>query len=493
MYRFTLRNTYESEGVLQGKQYQRGVTYKYNDVIKEVGFGSYQYKIIATIAMVNVSLGIFAGLLPFLIPLVKLDIQITPWQIGLLISSQSIGSLLGGLAFSYISDLEGRKFSIIWALGITIISSILCTLFTNFYPFLAFRFFAGVGYGGVLPVGVTYLTEYLPDSNRGFWLIIMEIFRNIGGVICIGAASFSNDSWRFFVLAPVGVMFLTMLVIIFALPESSRYLLYVGNTDAVVKLFDRMCKENNRNFTVTFIAQDDEENKLIKERRDISIFNDLIIKKCRITFPLLMIWFFPAFGYGVYVFLPEIMLHVGFEMREIYALSTFLLILPMAGILVTTLFIDAFGRKQLISLSTLIAGLSLMTFLLYPVNSKKIIMFYVILGVFSIFMKVLRSVTYAYTPELYSTSIRTSALGLMSASDRFASILQPMIFSQLVYTSFRGSLACFGACLIIAFFFSLTLTKESSNRPLKESFLTDVSDLDIARSALATSMISDTQ
>lgn len=159
-----------------------------------------------------------------------------------------------------------------------------------------------------------------------------------------------------------------------------------------------------------------------------------------------MIWFFPAFGMGVWVFLPEIMLQIGFSMYEIYMLSSYLMILPMVGIFVTTFFIDTFGRKQLISLSTLISGLSLMTFLLYPSESKRIIMFYVILGVFSVFMKVLRSVTYAFTPELYSTSTRTTALGLMSAADRFASILQPMIFSTLVYTSYRLSLACFGGC-----------------------------------------------
>lgn len=158
-----------------------------------------------------------------------------------------------------------------------------------------------------------------------------------------------------------------------------------------------------------------------------------------------MIWFFPAFGMGVFVFLPEIMLQIGFSMTDIYVLNTFLLILPMIGVFVTTIFIDTFGRKSLISISSLISGLSLMMFLLYPENSQRIIMFYVILGVFSIFMKVLRSVTYAYTPELYSTSTRTSALGLMSASDRFASILQPMIFSTLVYTSFRLALASFGA------------------------------------------------
>lgn len=240
MYRFSIRNTFENGEAQIGRSYPRGVTYKYNDVVKEIGFGPYQYKIIATIAMVNISLGIFAGLLPFLIPLVKIEIELKTFEVGMLISAQSLGSMLGGLVFSYFSDLKGRKLSLLGGLGTTIICSILCTYFTHFYPFLLFRFGAGVGYGGVLPVGVTYLTEYLPDSNRGFWLLIMEIFRNVGGVVCILAAYVSENSWRFFVLAPVSVMIINMLFIIFALPESSRYLLYKGDTNAVVELFKHM-------------------------------------------------------------------------------------------------------------------------------------------------------------------------------------------------------------------------------------------------------------
>ena len=442
--------------------------------------------------MVNISLGIFAGLLPFLIPLVKLEIEMGTFEVGMLISAQSLGSMIGGLLFSYISDLKGRRLSLLGGILMTITCSILCTLFSNFYPFLIWRFGAGIGYGGVLPVGVTYLTEYLPDHNRGFWLLIMEIFRSLGGIICILAAYISNNNWRFFVLAPVTVMFLNLFFIIFILPESSRYLLFKNNTDAVVVLFQRMCKENDWNFTVTFWERDGEESKIIKERREQSIFRTLFIRKWSTTIPLLMLWFFPAFGMGVFVFLPEIMLQVGFTLNDIYILNSFLLFLPMAGVLITTAIIDSFGRKQLISCSSLISGLSLCTFLLYSQGSKKILMFYVILGVFSIFMKIYRSVTYAYTPELYSTSTRTSAVGIMSASDRFASILQPIIFSSLVYTSFKLAFAWFGAWLLIAFLFSLTLKKETSNKPLKESFLTDVSDHDIARSALVTSMVSDT-
>ena len=171
----------------------------------------------------------------------------------------------------------------------------------------------------------------------------------------------------------------------------------------------------------------------------------MFIRKWDTTVPLLGLWFFPAFGMGVYIFLPEIMLEVGFSLNDIYILNSFLLILPIIGILVSTIIIDSFGRKKLIQISSLVAGLSLMTFIFYPSGSQKILMFYVILGVFSIFMKIYRSVLYTYTPEIYSTSTRTSVVGVMSASDRLASILQPMIFSSLVYSSFKLALVSFGA------------------------------------------------
>mmetsp|Transcript_19187 Transcript_19187/g.18845 ORF Transcript_19187/g.18845 Transcript_19187/m.18845 type:complete len:114 (+) Transcript_19187:8-349(+) len=113
MFLFSLKNTYERADAFEQKKYAPGFHYKYNQVIDEIGFGSYQYKIIATIALVNVSLGIFAGLLPFLIPLVKLEIEMETFEVGLLISAQSFGSMLGGLLFSYISDLKGRRISML--------------------------------------------------------------------------------------------------------------------------------------------------------------------------------------------------------------------------------------------------------------------------------------------------------------------------------------------------------------------------------------------
>lgn len=86
-------------------------------------------------------------------------------------------------------------------------------------------------------------------------------------------------------------------------------------------------------------------------------------------------------------------------------------------------------------------------------------------------MRILKSVTVAYTPELYPTSVRTTALGVMNGIDRCAAIIQPMIFTNLVYSSFTVAMIGFGATYLIGFFVSLMLTKETANQPLRESLL----------------------
>lgn len=215
------------------------------------------------------------------------------------------------------------------------------------------------------------------------------------------------------------------------------------------------------------------------------------MRKWDTTVPLLLLWFFPAFGTGVFVFLPEILLMKDYSLNEIYTLSAYLSILPMLSMFISSFFIDAFGRKQVISMSALIAGLSLFTFTLVSNESHKISLYYVILGVFIIFMKILKVVTTIYTPELYSTNMRTTALGVMNGADRAASILQPIIFTSLVYTSFKLAMAGFGLTYLIGFLVSLSLNKETVNRPLNESLLSDHADNDTGASAVKTDVYTD--
>mmetsp|Transcript_39360 Transcript_39360/g.45192 ORF Transcript_39360/g.45192 Transcript_39360/m.45192 type:complete len:182 (+) Transcript_39360:538-1083(+) len=181
----------------------------------------------------------------------------------------------------------------------------------------------------------------------------MEVFRNLGGVITILIAMISQERWRFFVVAPVSIMFITFLLIAFMLPESSRYLLFKDKKEEVIRLLNVMSNENKCDFKVLGCTN---ENDIFGDnQRSISICNDLIIKKWRTTVPMLMIWFFPAFGMGIFYFLPDIMLQLNFTLNDAYAISSYLLILPMLGVVMTTFLIDSLGRRNLITLSTFIA------------------------------------------------------------------------------------------------------------------------------------------
>lgn len=212
------------------------------------------------------------------------------------------------------------------------------------------RLLAAMGYGGVTPVGITYLSEYLPDDSRGFYIILMDIFKNIGGLITITVGWMSGDDWRTFVMGPVPIFAIGLCVIICVLPESSRYLLYIDDTERLEKNLNDMCKQNGKKFNIRYSIYDEAQNQPTKHRKKVNICRDLIIKKWHTTLPLALVWFFPAFGTGVYVFLPEIMLMREFTMNQIYLLSSFTMFAPMGGVLLSSIFIDTFGRKQVISL-----------------------------------------------------------------------------------------------------------------------------------------------
>ena len=141
--------------------------------------------------------------------------------------------------------------------------------------------------------------------------------------------------------------------------------------------------------------------------------------------------------------------------------------MPLAAILASALFIDALPRRHMMGLSSIVSGLSLI--MLSVVSSSEMYMLYVSFGMFSVFMKLFRSVVFTYTPEVYSTGARSSALGIMTSADRLAGIFMPIISTLFVYTSFRLTCFVFGACFIGCFIFGLLLRIETKGKGLAES------------------------
>lgn len=76
--------------------------------------------------------------------------------------------------------------------------------------------------------------------------------------------------------------------------------------------------------------------------------------------------------------------------------------------------------------------------------------------------------TYAYTPEVYPTSVRTTGLGVASAFARVAGILTPYIAKSLGEWHFWLPIVIYSSTCFLASFASLGLPLETSKRELTD-------------------------
>ena len=201
-------------------------------------------------------------MLSILIPLYKKDIFINEFEVGILISFQGVGSLLGGIIFSYISDNYGRRLSLIAALTTAIVTSIISSFLNTFYPFLILRSITSLGYGGIVPVTVTYLAEYLPDNRRGFFIVGLDVFRGIGSTMVVLTSKISSEEWRLFVLTPVPLFLFGLIIIVLFLPESRKYLLYSNNIEKLIQNLNDMCKQNDKSIKIRYCSKNEDDGKI---------------------------------------------------------------------------------------------------------------------------------------------------------------------------------------------------------------------------------------
>ena len=143
-----------------------------------------------------------------------------------------LGAAIGGIVLGNLGDRIGRT----RAMGMSVL---FYSAFAGLGAFvktqeqmLALRFFVGLGVGGMWPNGVALVSECWPNASRPVVAGIMGAGLNAGILLLSQLArvwTISPDSWRWiFKLAAVPAVL--GLVVLFALPESPKWLASRGAT-----------------------------------------------------------------------------------------------------------------------------------------------------------------------------------------------------------------------------------------------------------------------
>lgn len=198
---------------------------------------------------------------------------------GVLSSMTFAGMMIGGYIWGTISDLNGRKYTLITALFFNAFFAILCGLSQTFELLLFFRFLSGLGVGGSVPVVWSYFSEFIPKDIRGRLMCCLASSWFFGNLLVIlfaylilnhGEISISwlsgfiiINNWRLFMIV-CSFPSIVSAIAIFFLPESPKFCLYNCQDFKARKILRNIYVFNKRSKT----AVDLENRKLAFEYFD---------------------------------------------------------------------------------------------------------------------------------------------------------------------------------------------------------------------------------
>lgn len=166
-------------------------------------------------------LGVISGALLF----VKNSISLTTIQTELIVGAVFLGGLIGTLFTGPLADKMGRR-TVVGLSSVVFISGILTIIFSqSFYVLLTARILLGIGIAIVSVAVPLYTIELAPTRERGRIVTLFQLFIT-GGILLsylIDLIFIQSENWRA-MFAIILFPATTLLISIFFLPESARWL-----------------------------------------------------------------------------------------------------------------------------------------------------------------------------------------------------------------------------------------------------------------------------
>ena len=403
-----------------------------------------------------------ATVLPALVPMW----QLSPQQVGFLISAGFVGQLVGALLFGWIGERFGRMPAMIWSVAIFAVMSLVCGFAWDYNSLLVFRTLQGIGLGGEVPVAAVYISELTKAKGRGRFVLLYELVFPIGLVAASLLGRWIVPHWGWQYMFYIGALpaFLA-LALRWLLPESPRWLAVHGRTTDAEAVLSMIEQETERSTGKPLPPP-----QPVVSTRDVrASWSDLFGPHyLRRTLVVWVIWFAAYFvNYGLVIWLPTIfrtVFRLPLETALQYGLIT--QAFGLLGTLVCALTIDYVGRRLWFAVAFGCATLSLGMLAMQASPTADQVLLYMTIAYF--FVSTINIGVYLYTPELYPTRARALGVGTATAWLRFASMIGPTIVGFMIAGGLQSVFMAFAVAAGIAAVITAMFAVETKGRVLEE-------------------------
>jgi len=366
----------------------------------------------------------------YAMPVLAQEWNLTPGQIGAIISAGYVGQIFGALFFGWLAERIGRLNVLLITVVVFTSMDFACLFAWDATSMMAFRFFQGIGTGGEVPVASAYMNEFVSAKRRGRFFLLYEVLFLFGLLSAglIGYFLVPIYGWQAMFIVGLAPAILTIPMRWFMI-ESPRWLLSVGRAQQASDVVTRM--ENGLLRRGIFLDTPSAAVRpLDKARSDVrELFKGVYLPR---TVMLVALWVCSYMvANGLITWLPTLyrqIFQLPLQTSLAYGFATSAC--GCAAALLCALYIDKVGRKVWYTLAFFLAAVPMVILAALGATSAQEVLIFATAG-YAIIQTVTFSL-YLYSAELYPTRLRAVGAGFGSAWLRIASSIGPLLVGWVV-------------------------------------------------------------
>ena len=371
---------------------------------------------------------------------------LTPETLGITVSAALWGTLVGALFAGKPGDAFGSRDSLRVLAILYFVAGLGCALAPSWTAFLVFRFICGLAIGGSSVLAPVYIAEIAPPRHRGFLVGLFQLMIVTGILVAylsnatIAGLIDGEAAWRW-KLGVTAAPALLFFILLFAIPNSPRWLLAKGRRDEASMAMVRIGAPTAELDRIEAALERDPPGEKLSWRRHrrpmllailIAMFNQL------------------AGINAVLYYLNDIFARAGSLSpdRQAVMIGVANLVFTLAGMAL----IDRLGRKTL-----LLAGAAGMTLCLAAAAGvlfgalDNALMLPALIGFIAFFATSQGAVIWVYISEIFPTPVRARGSALGASTHWLMNALIAGIFPVLVAWSPGAPFVIFAAAMVLQF------------------------------------------
>ncbi|KPN73302.1 MULTISPECIES: MFS transporter [Neisseria] len=424
--------------------------------------GKFHYKLLILIGLGWLFDAMDTGMVSFVLATLGKEWNLTPSELGWIVSVGFIGMALGAVLSGRMADRIGRKNVFVATMVLYSIATGLCAFAWNLESLLFFRFWVGFGLGGQLPVAVSLVSEYAPPKVRGRFIVLLESFWGLGWLAAALVSYFFIPQYGWQSAFLIGALPVFYAFFVWKhLPESVPYLISKGRVGEAHEIVVGLEKQAGIEAvqTASVAERAPQENP-----RFAQLWQPPFAKR---TLMLWLIWFGIVFSYyGIFTWLPKLLVEQGYTVVKTFEYVLVMILAQLPGYFAAAVLVEKIGRKA--TLAGFLFACAVCAYFFGRSDSAAMIMFW---GCWMSFFNLgAWGVLYTYTPELYPVRFRAFGSGWAGAVGRIGGIVAPMAVAAMIGGDggFGRIFVMFTAVLMAVVAVIVVLGEETKGRSLED-------------------------